>query len=398
MILLNSTDLHSLFTSLLPPPDIVVVFSFGRRKQAHQMPVGVHSYPMVSVIVPAYNVEDYVQRALESIQRQTLTDIEVLVVDDGSTDRTGDIIRQLTRHDLRIVDFHPQNGGAPAARNLALDHARGKYVFFMDADDWAEPSMLSDLVDLAENNYLDLAIAGFYIETYYGKSGNNQAHTTELKSCPSAIYPTQHEFRVAAASLFDQNLLYSPWNKLFVRERIERLGIRFRNTFMDDFPFVLDYIRDVERVGVTDQAYYHFIRQREDSETTRWRPGMYEKREEEHGWMLDLYRHWGLEGDPVSMEVVQRRYVERLIGCIENVCNPSCDLPAAEKVSLIEQMITSDRAQLAVELAQPRSRMMRTMLVPIKNKNAQLAYHEGRFISFVKTHNTKMFATLKSRR
>ncbi len=359
------------------------------------MPLGVKSYPMVSVIIPAYNVEDYVRRAIESVQRQTLSDFELLVVDDGSTDRTGDIIRQCTRHDLRIVDYHPQNGGAPAARNLALDHARGKYVFFMDADDWAEPSMLLELVELAERNYLDLAIAGFYIETYYGKG---EEHSTEKKSRPSAIYPTQHEFRVAAAQLFDENLLYTPWNKLFVRERIERLGIRFRNTFWDDFPFVLDYIRDVERVGVTEKAYYHFIRKREESETSRWRPDMYQKREEEHDWMLDLYRHWGLEGDPVSMEVVQRRYVERLIGCIENVCNPACDLTTAEKVSLIDDMISSDRAQLAVELAQPRSRMMRTMLTPIKRKNAQLAYHEGRFISFVKTHNTRVFSSLKAKR
>ena len=114
--------------------------------------------------------------------------------------------------------------------------------------------------------------------------------------------------------------------------------------------------------------------------------------------MLDLYRYWGLDGDPASMEVVQRRYIERLVGCIENVCNPSCELPATKKIELIDQMISSDRAQLAVEIAQPRSRMMRTMLVPIKTKNAQLAYHEGRFISFVKSHNTKVFATLKARR
>ncbi len=359
------------------------------------MPIGVHSFPMVSVIIPAYNVEDYVGRAIESMQRQTFTDYELLIVDDGSTDRTGDIIRQYTRHDLRIVDYHPENGGAPAARNLALDHARGKYVYFMDADDWAEPSMLADMVNLAEQNHLELVVAGFYIDTYYGSAGE---HTTELKSRPSMVYPTQHEFRVAAAQLFDQNLLYPPWNKLFLRERIERLNIRFRPTFWDDFPFVLDYIRDVERVGVTEQAYYHFIRQRAESETSKWRPDMYEKREEEHGWMLDLYRHWGLEGDTTSMEVVQRRYIERLVGCIENVCNSSCELSVSEKLALIEQMITTERAQLAVELARPRSRMMRTMLVPIKKQNAKMAYREGRIISFVKSHNTKVFATLKARR
>jgi glycosyltransferase EpsJ len=125
---------------------------------------------------------------------------------------------------------------------------------------------------------------------------------------------------------------------------------------------------------------------------------MYEKREEEHGWMLDLYRHWGLEGDAASMEIVQRRYIERLVGCIENVCNPACDLSVTKKLELIEDMITSDRAQLAVTIAQPRSRMMRVMLAPIKSKNVRLAYREGRVISFVKSHNTKMFVTLKARR
>jgi len=359
------------------------------------MPIGSVSYPMVTIIIPAYNVEGYVARAIESIQRQTYTDYELLVVNDGSTDRTGDIIRQFTRHDLRIIDFHPKNGGAPAARNLALDHATGKYVMFIDADDWAEPSMLADMVRFSEEYHLELAISGFYIDTYYGRGDE---HTTELKSRPSAVYPTQYEFRVAAAQLFDQNLLYSPWNKLFLRSRIERLGLRFRPTFWDDFPFVLDYIRDVERVGVTEKAYYHFIRQREDSETSRWRPDMYDKREEEHGWMLDLYHHWELDGDPSSMEVVQRRYIERLVGCIENVCNPSCDLSTSDKISLIDDMISSDRAQLAVAIAQPRSRMMKTMLLPIKQQNARLAYREGCLISFVKSHSTRMFATLKAHR
>ncbi len=359
------------------------------------MPSKVAKQPMVSVIIPAYNVEDYVQRAVESLQRQTFSDFELLIVDDGSTDRTGDIIRGLTRHDQRIIDFHPQNGGAPAARNLALDHAHGKYIYFMDADDWAEPRMLEDMVNEAESQHVELVVAGFYIDTYFGQDGQ---YSTEVKSRPSKVYKTQQEFRSAAWQLFDENLLYVPWNKLFLRERIERLGIRFRPTFWDDFPFVLDYIRDVESVSVLEQPYYHFIRQRQDSETSRWRPGMYEKREEEHGWMLDLYHHWGLDGDPASMEVIQRRYIERLVGCIENVCDPHCTYSTEHKLELIKKMISSERAQLAVMLARPRSRMMQTMLMPIKVQNARMAYQEGKFISFVKNHNTRVFATLKANR
>lgn len=351
--------------------------------------------PKVSVIIPAYNVDRFIGRAIESIQNQTMPDFELIVVDDGSTDRTGQVADHAAERDIRIEVIHTPNQGAPAARNTALDRARGEYVHFVDGDDWVEPSMLDDLVALADEDDLDLVIAGFYIETYYGAGSQ---HTTELKSQPSQLFASREEFRSSAWRLFDQNLFYTPWNKLFRRSYLERIHARFKPTFWDDFPFVLDVIRDVERVAVTERAYYHFIRLRAESETSRWRANMYEKREEEHGWMLDLYEHWGLAGDALSMEMVQRRYIERLVGCIENVCEPSCTLSSSEKLRQAEQMIMSERAQLAVSVAKPRSRMMQLMLMPIKAKNAALALAEGRLISFVKRHNTKLFATLKANR
>ena len=351
--------------------------------------------PKVSVIVPAYNVDRFVGRAIESIQNQTLRDFELLVVDDGSTDRTDQVCDRIAERDIRVEVIHTPNQGAALARNAALDRAQGEYVHFIDGDDWAEPSMLADMVELADAHDLDLVIAGFYIDTYYGNDGQ---HTTELKSQPSVVCESQAQFRAMAWRLFDTNLLYTPWNKLIRRSYIERGHLRFRQTFWDDFPFVLDLVRDIERVAVTERAYYHFIRLRSESETARWRPNMYEKREEEHGWMLDLYEHWGLAGDPASAEMIQRRYIERLVGCIENVCDPSCTLTQQQKREQVERMITSDRAQLAVAVARPRSKMMRAMLVPVRRMDATMALAEGRLISYVKRHNTKLFATLKANR
>lgn len=351
--------------------------------------------PKVSVIIPAYNVDRFIGRAIESLQRQTLSDFELLIVDDGSTDRTGDVADRAAERDIRIEVIHTENQGAPAARNTALDRARGEFVHFVDGDDWVEPNMLADLVEIAERDNLDLLIAGFYIETYYGSADQ---HTSELKNQPTITYATPEEFHAQAWRLFDTNLLYTPWNKLFRRSYLEKIHARFKPTFWDDFPFVLDVIRDIERVGVTEKAYYHFIRLRAESETSRWRPDMYDKREEEHGWMLDLYEHWDLAGDPSSVEMVQRRYIERLIGCIENVANPSCTLTNAEKYECVRAMIGTDRAQFAVSVAKPHSKMMQLMLAPIKQKNAHVALAEGKFISFVKRHNTKIFATLKANR
>ena len=351
--------------------------------------------PKVSIIIPVYNVDRYVTRAMESLQNQTFKDYEIIAVDDGSTDRSGSILDRMAERDIRIEVLHVENGGAAAARNKGLERARGEYVYFMDADDWCDAYMLEDMVGVADRYELEMLVCGFYIDTYYSDEGD---HLSELKSVPSVVYDGQDEFRADAYRLFDNNLLYTPWNKLFLRSRIEELGVRFRNTFMDDFPFVLDYIRDVSRVGVMEEAFYHFVRQRQDSETSMWRPDLYEKREEEHGWMLDLYAHWGLLEDEASMEMVHRRYIERLVGCIESVCDPKCPLTDDERKAAVEQMITSERAQESVALAKPRSRMMSVMLLPIRRKDPGMAITEGKLISFVRRHNTRLFASLKSSR
>ncbi len=352
--------------------------------------------PKVSIIMPVYNVDRFVGRAIKSLQNQSCREIEIIVVDDGSTDRSGDIAERLAERDIRIEVIHTENAGAPAARNLALERARGRYIQFMDADDWVEPTMVADMVEAMERDDLELVITGFYIETYYSDDGAE--HYSEVKSRPSRTYPTQEEFRAGAYELFDENLLYTPWNKLYLRERIEKLGLRFRDTFMDDFPFVLDYIRDVERVGVIEKPYYHFIRQRAESETSKWRPNLYEKREEEHEWMLELYRHWGLEGDEASQEMIQRRYIERLVGCIESVCSRECTLSRHEKRELVLKMISSDNAREAVRLAKPRSRMMAAVLAPIRAGNVSATMAEGKIISFVKHHSTRIFSRLRANR
>ena len=171
-------------------------------------------------------------------------------------------------------------------------------------------------------------VSGFFIDTYCDDAETDCFR--QVLQVPDQVFSTPQEFHEQAYRLFDKNQFYPPWNKLYLRSYIEEHSLRFPSTFWDDFPFVLSVLRDVEKVGVTEKPYYHFIRARAESETARYREGMYEKREEEHEWMLDLYRHWGVD-DPDSMEMIYRRYSERLVGCVENVTCSDCTLPAAQK-------------------------------------------------------------------
>lgn len=347
----------------------------------------------ISVIMPVYKVEDYVGKSIESIQAQTLTEWELFAVDDGSPDNSGAICEEYAKKDPRIKVIHQENAGAPAARNVAIDKAVGEFMYFMDSDDWAEPTMLEDMYKIATENDRQLVVAGYYIDTYY----SDEEKFTQEQFVPSAIYKTQQEFREAAYKLFDKNLLYTPWNKLFSSEYLRANKLYFPNTFWDDFPFNLSVVRDVERVAVTDKKYYHFIRKRAESETARYRSDMYDKREEENGWMEEIYAHWNID-TPEVREFLARRYIERIIGCIENVTNKNCTLSAKEKKAQIKKMICSDTAQKAVHTAVPNSSYMKILLMPIKWKCVGLMYMMSCVISKVKSTNTKLFAKLKAGR
>lgn len=347
----------------------------------------------ISVIMPVYKVEEYVAKAIESILNQTLAEFEFLIVDDGSPDNSGAICDAYAKTDKRIRVIHKENGGAASARNTAIEQAVGEYFYFLDSDDWAEPDMLEEMYYLARRDRAQLVVSGFYIETYYS---DEEYLSLDVKEA-DAVYTNKEDFRKQAYKYFDKNLLYTPWNKLYEGDYIRERSLRFPNTLWDDFPFNLSVVRDIERVTVTERQFYHFLRSRAESETAAYRPDMYEKREEEHGWMMELYRGWGIR-DKASAEMVARRYIERFVGCMENLTNPNCDLPTKEKKRLMKEMLANPRVDEALKRARPKSKLMKIMLVPIRMKSVMLTLAEAKVISLAKSKNTKIFARLKARR
>ena len=323
----------------------------------------------ISIIIPVYNVVAWLPRAVDSLTAQTFSDFEILLVDDGSTDGSAELADKLALLDSRIRVIHQNNAGAAAARNTAIEVARGEFLYFMDGDDWCEP------------------------DTYYSA----EKFYREARNAPDRIFTSQEEFREHAHELFDAQLLYAPWNKLYRRSYLNEKNIRFPETFWDDLPFNLDVVRDIERVGTLDGHFYHFLRARAESENTRYRADMYEKREEEHRWLQELYAAWGIDA-PAIQEFLARRYAERLVGCVENITNKNCTLTAREKRAEIARMISTPQAKDALTKAVPGSFMMKVLYVPYRAQNATLTLWESRFISFVKQHSTNLFARLKANR
>lgn len=207
--------------------------------------------PKVSVIVPVFNCEQYLERCLESLRAQTLQNIEVILVNNGSTDGSGDILRRYAEEDSRFVLFEQENMGIQGSRNRGLAEARGDYVGFVDADDFVEPSMFSLLLEKAASTESDISICDYRM-TYRGHETKGvlglSDEVTEVSGLGRDIFYLRY---------FGKNPVV--WNKLYRRSLLIENGLHFEVGHGEDLLFHLRLLPYVKRLCVSSQALYHYV-------------------------------------------------------------------------------------------------------------------------------------------
>ena len=202
----------------------------------------------VSVIVPVYEAEAYLHRCVESLLAQTVSDYEVILIDDGSPDRSGEICDEYARKDDRVRVFHQKNSGVSMARQKGLDNARGEYVIHADPDDWVEPDMLEELYTKAKEEDADMVICDFYRNLQ-----NQQIYSVEK--------PSQLRHDVVQCELFQQ-LHGSCWNKLVKRVCYNEYNVRFPEgvSCMEDLYVNTTLLVHDIKVAYLPKAFYHYDR------------------------------------------------------------------------------------------------------------------------------------------
>lgn len=205
---------------------------------------------MISVIVPIYNSEAYLDRCIQSVLEQTCNDFELLLIDDGSTDSSGTICDAYAAKDSRVRVFHKENGGVSSARNLGLDHAQGEYITFCDADDYVGTEWLAAYAGAIED--VDLAIQG-----YYSIDGDKTIEK-KIQSCCGNTIATKRQL---ITDLFTQEVYYYLWVKLFRRDLIETHHIRFdeQSILGEDTQFISKYLEYAVSFKCIDSMGYYYI-------------------------------------------------------------------------------------------------------------------------------------------
>ena len=204
-----------------------------------------NSTPTVSIIIPVYNVEPYLRQCLDSVISQTFTDWECILVNDGSTDKSGSICDEYASKDSRLKVIHKVNGGSSAARNTGLEYIVGEYVFFMDSDDWVDVDYLSLVVGKAVLSDADVVISAY----------NEEENNTRL--LPNK--PTLLDSHTVIVDMFASLLHAGLWNKLVKRNIIDQYHIRFpKYNYYEDMCFSTEFMMHARKIEYCETPSYHY--------------------------------------------------------------------------------------------------------------------------------------------
>ena len=207
--------------------------------------------PLVSIIIPVYNVEQYLEECIESACNQTLKDIEIICVDDGSTDRSREIITSYVERDSRVCLIDSRHGGASSARNLGIEHARGKYIQFLDSDDYIAPTMSSTMYSIMSTYNVDVVMCGI---TVFYEEGQEYRDKEEIER----YYKKEKEGLYTIDITSISYALASVCVKMIKKSVLDTYNIRFlENRTYEDNYFTLAYLTVVDSIYFLKEALYY---------------------------------------------------------------------------------------------------------------------------------------------
>lgn len=289
--------------------------------------------PLVSIIMPVYNCECFLVESIESVISQSYCNWELLIVDDGSTDNSVSIIRSFVEKDSRIRLFinESEEHGPGVARNYGISHIKGKYTYFMDADDWIENDLLKDTVEIAEKKDVDIVPFGFFIED------NGKQIKKSLKPCGYFVF---RDFKNIA-----NEIVRGTWGECFELIRSELLQNMYQNNYRtcEDICFQMDLLCNVKTVCGVNKEYYHYrFVSNSVSHTDEWDDNFFEIAITLWNKERQFLEYCGLEEDS---QIMKNTLIERYTGFIYWLCQKKCPLSLKEKYVLIKNIGTKIEIQ-----------------------------------------------------
>lgn len=299
---------------------------------------------MISFIVPVYNVEKYLERCLESILRQTSQDFEIVLVDDGSTDSSGEICDKYAEIHNCISVYHKKNGGLASARNYALKYVKGEWIAFVDSDDWIEEDYVEEVLKVSNSNHqYESIVFGYYID--YVENDYTLHRKLEINN--NMNLPQVME------QMEKKGMFNSVCNKLYSNQLLQKYEIRFEKGMEpgEDLLFNCNYFQHISTCSVSDRELYHYMRQGENTLTKKYDPNLYEKIQFFDKARVDLYDALKMRSERYQ-NLLYKYYFAYITSCVYNNYGLGNGVSFRKRIIFYQKLFSNARLSMAIEKLQ----------------------------------------------
>lgn len=309
---------------------------------------------IVSIIIPVYNAEKYLGYCLNSIASQTYRNLEIILVNDGSTDDSLKICNNYAFLDSRIRVIDIPNAGVSNARNVGLKAATGEYIEFADADDVLNPQMVETLVDKMDTYQSDLVICGFeMVSLNSNQQPQDIIHFNSASLGEECVYTQQLFFEKLSCILWRTSLLECPWNKMFRKDIIRNYNLQFPidKSLGEDFCFNIDYFAYVNKVVILSDELYYYMQINQTALTRKFQANYFEDQ------LYLIKKFDNVVRKNIKLSKQERVYlaeymVAKTIQSIRHLFDENSGLASAQRKARIAEIINNSYVRDAIKLAE----------------------------------------------
>ena len=298
--------------------------------------------PEVTIIIPVYNTEKYIRDCFGSIIKQSFSNFEVIVINDGSTDKSADICNEYCEKDSRFKIYNLKNQGAAKARNSALDLAKGRYIFFVDSDDWLEENAVKN--HIREIKEVDMVI-GCSHNCYF--KDDKLLYKKRDYFYEENKYLSKQQVRRMYVDIATNGVSHAPHNKMYKKSIIDKYNIRFpdRKKY-EDLDFNNNYIDKINSLKIINSYDYNYRVSNLEGVALKLPSNMFEIFTDVNNELIALLKSWNVY-DSKSEKMLKSKYITEVASCINNTYNPNLNYSFKERRSYIKRLINDDKVQEA---------------------------------------------------
>ena len=348
-----------------------------------------------SIVMPAYGVENYIENSVKSILNQTVEDFEIIIVDDCSPDKTGELADKLALLDNRISVIHlEKNGGVSNARNEGFKRVQGEYVFFMDPDDTIASDLLSQIKDTLSVHPADVTVYGIREEYFDGD--HNFAYDNKIIFDDKYHYFTeQSELRKAVIDLERLTMYGYPWNKIFSTEYVKNSGVEFRKiTLIEDIMFNAEIFQNISSLNILPITPYNYKKRINESLTNKFVPQYFDLHRTRVKMLYDQQKSWGTLGD-YEKTVLANIYSRYIFSSLQRNCDERANMTHKDRKVWLKNLFNDDLWVSLSKYATVNLSLQGILSGFLKMKSICLCLMAGRFIYTVKVKLPIVFSKLK---